>query len=164
MVDVKHLETESAVYGVIVVAGLVVIIGDYAEASWEVLVKVTVTVLVFWVAHVFAGTVAHLSDAYEVGMAPLQRLRSAMRYALDHSWGMLLAVLLPVQPLLLGARGWITDQQAIWSTLWAAVLALAILGWVKVARWSKRTSYRLIGAGVTGGLGLVLILLKTLVH
>ena len=37
----KHLVTESAVYGVILVAGLVVIVANTAEASWDVLVKGT---------------------------------------------------------------------------------------------------------------------------
>ena len=51
--------TEEAVYGVILVAGMIVVSGGHGESSWSVFSTVIVTVLVFWAAHVYAGTVAH---------------------------------------------------------------------------------------------------------
>ena len=50
--------SEPAIHGVILVAGLVVILGNSDEASWDVLVKVIATLVVFWAAHVYAGAVA----------------------------------------------------------------------------------------------------------
>lgn len=160
----KHLATEAAVYGVILVAGLVVIVGKTAEASWDVLVKVGATVLVFWAAHIFAGTVAHLSDAHAPGVLPRVRLLHAAKYALDHSWGMLLAALVPLVPLLLGVLNVLDDQQSIWATLWIAVLVLGVLGYAKIAPWTRRLWVRLAGAAVTSTLGLLLIALKAVVH
>lgn len=58
----RTIATEPAIYGVVLVAGLVVVVGESAEASWDVFAKVFLTVLVFWAAHVYAGTVAHLGD------------------------------------------------------------------------------------------------------
>lgn len=156
--------TESAVYGVILVAGLVVIVSNSAEASWDVLVKVLATVVVFWAAHIYAGTVAHLSDHPERNLAVARRLRHAARHALDHSWGMLVAALLPVTVLLLGVANLVADQVAIWGTLWLAVAVLGALGYLKAASWSGKQWVRFASASVTSVLGLVLIALKILIH
>jgi hypothetical protein len=156
--------TESAVYGVILVAGLVVIVSDAAQASWDVLVKVLATVVVFWAAHIYAGTVAHLSDHPGSDLAIAQRLRHAARHALDHSWGMLVAALLPVTVLLLGVANVVADRVAIWGTLWLAVVVLGALGYLKVASWTGKRWVRFASASVTSVLGLVLIGLKILVH
>ncbi len=158
------LSTESAVYGVILVAGLVEILSSPAVASWDVLVKVLVTVVVFWLAHLYAGTVAHLGDEHETDLPGRQRLALAARYALDHSWGMLIAPLLPVAFLLLGVVGVISDEVAIWGTLWIAVVVLGILGYLKAAAWTSRLSIRMTSAAVTSLLGLLLIGLKMLIH
>ena len=50
--------TEQSVYGVILVAGMIVVAGAADATSFTVFVIVVVTVLVFWGAHVYAGTVA----------------------------------------------------------------------------------------------------------
>ena len=49
---VTIIVSEPAIHGVILVAGLVVILGNSEEASWDVLVKVIATLVVFWAAHV----------------------------------------------------------------------------------------------------------------
>ena len=160
----KHLVTESAVYGVILVAGLVVIVANTAEASWDVLVKVLATVVVFWAAHLYAGTVAHLGDDHEQEIPVRDRLAAAARHSLDHSWGMLVAALVPVSVLLLGVANALDDQAAIWGTLWVAVAVLGVLGYFKVAVWTPRLSLRLASASIPSLLGLVLIALKVFVH
>lgn len=160
----RHLVTEAAVYGVILVAGLVVIVANTVDASWDVLVKVLATVAVFWAAHVYAGTVAHLSDDHEPGVPARTRLGHAARYALDHSWGMLVAALLPASFLLLGVANVVGDQVAIWGTLWVAVVVLGVLGYLKVAQWTTRRWVRVASASITSLLGLILIGLKILIH
>lgn len=158
----RLITSEPAIYGVVLVAGLVVIIGNSSDASWEVLVKVLATLVVFWVAHVYAFVVSHLGDAYDDASAG-SRLGGAFRHALAHSWGMLLAGLLPLVVLTLGALELVSDQYAIWGTLWAAVLLLGFLGFVGVVSWSRRTSSGLLGAVITSLIGLALVALKALV-
>lgn len=158
------LSNESAVYGVILVAGLVEILSSPAAASWDVLVKVLVTVVVFWLAHIYAGTVAHLGDEHEGDLPARRRLARAARYSLDHSWGMLLTALLPAGMLVLGVAGVVSDETAIWGTLWVAVAVLGVLGYLKAAAWSTHFGVRLASAAITSLLGLVLIGLKMLVH
>ncbi len=160
----KDFATEPAVYGIVLVAGLVAISADGADESWSVLVKVVTTVLVFWAAHVYAGAVAHIGEDHDSSGAVRARLVSALAQSFNHSWGMIGAVLLPVLALLLGVVELITHQQAVWGTLWVSVVLLGVLGYVKVAAWSDRPAIRLASAAATSTLGIALILLKTLVH
>ncbi len=160
---VKFIVSEPAIHGVILVAGLVVILGNSEEASWDVLVKVIATLVVFWAAHVYAGAVAHLGDEYEGDTPWRTRAVRATRDALDHSWGMLLAGVIPLVVLTLGTLNLLSDQNAIWGTLWVAVLILGVLGWLGVASWSPRPQARFLGAVVTSLLGLALVVLKALV-
>ena len=160
---VKFIVSEPAIHGVILVAGLVVILGNSEEASWDVLVKVIATLVVFWAAHVYAGAVAHLGDEYEGDTPWRTRAVRATRDSLDHSWGMLLAGVIPLVVLTMGTLNLLSDQNAIWGTLWVAVLILGILGWLGVASWSPRPQARLLGAVVTSLLGLALVVLKALV-
>ena len=110
---VKFIVSEPAIHGVILVAGLVVILGNSEEASWDVLVKVIATLVVFWAAHVYASAVAHLGDEYEGDTPWRTRAVRATRDALDHSWGMLLAGVIPLVVLTMGTFGLISDQNAI---------------------------------------------------
>lgn len=156
--------SESGIYGVVLVAGLVVIIGSKTEASWDVLIKVLATLIVFWATHVYAGVVAHLGDDHADDVSGRTRLALAARDSLNHSWGMLMAGVIPLVVLALGVFKLIRDQYAIWGTLWMAVLVLALLGWLGVASWTGRASRGLFGALATSLFGLALVALKWLVH
>lgn len=161
---VRTIATEPAIYGVVLVAGLVVVVGESAEASWDVFAKVFLTVLVFWAAHVYAGTVAHLGDEPMSGVPLPTRVLTAGREAVVHSWGMLLTSMLPLLVILLGHVGVIDDQQAVWGSLWTSVALLGVLGYAKVAVWTANPWVRLAGGGITSALGLLLVLLKSWVH
>ena len=154
--------SEPAIYGVILVSGLVVIVK--AEALWMVLIKVVATLLVFWFAHVYAFVVAHIGDSVDSSMTTWERLQAAFRHAFARSWGMLLAAIIPVAVLLLGVLKVLSDKQAVWGTLWISVAVLAVVGWLGVAAWTQVRSRRFLGATVTALFGVVLIALKVLVH
>ena len=51
--------TEQSVYGVILVSGMIVVSGDARFDLVGGLLDRVITVIVFWMAHVYAGTVAH---------------------------------------------------------------------------------------------------------
>lgn len=159
----KLILSEPAIHGVVLVAGLVEILASTTPASWDLLIKVLATLLVFWAAHVYAGTVAHLDDEYEGDTPARVRLVRAVRLSIGHSWGLLLAGIIPLLVLTLGALGVITDRNAIWGTLWMAVAVLGVLGWLSVASWTKQTWPRVLGALTTSLFGLALVLLKALV-
>ncbi|MRG61103.1 hypothetical protein GE115_14700 [Agromyces sp. CFH 90414] len=152
--------TEESVYGVILVAGMIIVSASHASSSWQVFWTVLVTVIVFWAAHVYAGTVAHhgFADGEVVGIG------EAFRIALHRSWGLLASAMIPSLILLAGATRVIDDVAAVWTALWSGVVVLAVLGWIAFARRGAAWPFRALGALATAGFGLVMILLKVLVH
>nr|WP_300152241.1 hypothetical protein [Propionicimonas sp.] len=160
----RNFATEPAIYGVVLVAGLVVIVGESAEASWDVFIKVCATVGVFWAAHVYAATVAHLDDEPDSDRPLGRRIAIAAHAAIEHSWGMLLAAVIPLLLLFLGHWPLLDDEQTVWGSLWLSVILLGVLGYAKVALWTPSLKVRLASAAITSALGLVLVLLKVAVH
>lgn len=162
---VSMIFSESAVYGVVLVSGLLVIMANKSDAlPGYILLKVLGTAVVFWLAHVYAGTVSHLGDDAEPGESGGARLGRAIRHSMGHLWGMLASAVVPGVALGASALGLITQEQAIWGTLWVNVGLLAVLGFWGLSRWSDRLWVRLAGAFTTAGLGLTLVLLKALIH
>jgi len=152
--------TEQAVYGVILVSGMIVVAGTHDSTSWEVFWTVIITVVVFWMAHVYAGTVAH----HGLDHGRVLGIRESFDEALAHSWGLLASALIPSFILLLGATEAVPDYVAIWLALWAGVLVLAVLGYIAFARRGAAWPMRVLGGLTTAAFGLVLMLLKALIH
>lgn len=155
----RILMTEEAIYGLILVSGLIVVSNNLAGTSLNALLTVIVTVLVFFAAHVYAGTISRLAAERGDG-----KLRASLIAALHHSEGMLLVSLAPVVILLLGVLRVIDDEVAIWGALTIDTLILGVLGWFAVARWTPRLWPRLGSALLTAAFGGVIILLKSLIH
>jgi len=155
----RILMTEEAIYGLILVSGMIVVSRTVAATSLNALVTVAVTVVVFFAAHVYAGTIARM--AYTDGAAGIV---PSARAAARHSEGMLLVSIVPLAILLLGAVHVISDDTAIWLALIADTVLLGILGWVAVSRWTKSLWMRLGSAFVTAAFGGIITLLKAFIH
>lgn len=152
--------TEEAVYGVLLVSGMIIVAGGYSDSSWTVFTTVVATVFVFWAAHVYAGTVAHhgLEEDRVTG------LREAFRMSLRRSLGLLTSALIPSLILLLGATRVVDDTNAIWTALWVSVVVLFVLGFIGFTRRGASWPWRILGALGTAAFGLAMILLKAIVH
>lgn len=152
--------TEESVYGTILVSGMIIVAGTYGATSWQAFLTVLGTVLVFWAAHVYAGTVAGHGlvegDETTVGTA----LRRAMRRSL----GFLTSALLPSAVLLLGALRAVPDTIAIWAALWLGVVVLGVLGYSAFTLRGSRWPVRILGALATSAFGVAMIVLKALIH
>jgi len=155
----RLLITEESVYGLILVSGMIVVSNNLTGTSLNALATVAVTVLVFFAAHVYAGTLARLAKERADG-----GLRASFMAAVHHSEGMLLASIAPLLVLLLGVVNVLDDDTAIWSALIVDTLLLGVLGWLAVARWTPRFWLRLSSALITAAFGGVIILLKSLIH
>jgi hypothetical protein len=155
----RILMSEEAIYGLILVSGMIVVSYDLTGTSLSALVTVVVTVVVFFCAHVYAGTLARL--AATDGRAGLPE---SLRGAVQHSLGMLVISLAPVAVLLLGVTRVVPDDAAVWFALFIDALALGILGWLAVAKWTRHWWLRLASALLTAAFGGVLILLKAFLH
>jgi hypothetical protein len=151
--------SEEAVYGLILVSGMIVVSYTATGTSLSALVTVVVTVLVFFAAHVYAGTLARLAASEGRATLP-ESLRAAVR----HSLGMLLISLLPIAVLFLGVSRFIDDDLAVWVALSVDAVALGILGWLAVAKWTTNVWLRVGSALTTAAFGGILILLKAFIH
>jgi hypothetical protein len=151
--------TEESVYGTILVSGMIIVSGSYRATSWETFVTVIVTVIVFWAAHVFAGSVATYGSAEDS-----TTIGGAVRHALRRSIGFLTSALAPSIVLLLGALRAIPDAVAIWTALWLGVGILAVLGYIVFARRGSSLPVRILGAAGTAAFGVAMIVLKALIH
>lgn len=156
--------TETAVYGTILVSGLVAVSSAHGESSAKVLITVATTVLVFWGAHVFAGTVARVGDSVREGKEEVVGVRLALRKSARQSLGMLISSLPPLIVLLLGTTRVIPDDLTILVALWLGVVILAVLGYIAFLRRGTPLVGRLAGALATASFGLVFIVLKAFVH
>ena len=152
--------TEESVYGVILVSGMIVVSGTHGASAWNVFWTVVATVIVFWAAHLYAGTVAHhgLDHDRVVG------LREAFRGAFRRSLGLLASALPQSFILLLGATKAIPDALALWTALWAGVLVLAVLGFIAFRRRGATLAMQILGSLVTAAFGLAMIVLKAFIH
>ncbi|PRB09332.1 hypothetical protein CQ042_19530 [Microbacterium sp. MYb62] len=156
--------TEAAVYGTILVSGLVAVSSAHGETSLVVLVTVAVTVLVFWGAHVYAGTVARVGDSDEREGGEVVGVRKAFAASVKHSLGMLSSALVPAVFLLAGTTRVIPDGLANDLALWSGVVILAFLGYVAFLRRGSSPLTRILGALGTASFGIVFVVLKALVH
>jgi hypothetical protein len=152
--------TEEGVYGVILVAGMIVVTGSEQLPAWNIFLAVSGTVLVFWAAHVYAGTVAR----HGVENGRVVGIRESFRRALHRSWGLLVASFIPAAILLLGATQVVPDPVAIWAALWTCVAVLAILGFIAFTRRGSPWWVRIAGAAATAGFGMLMIALKAGLH
>ena len=152
--------TEESVYGVILVSGMIVVAGGPGSNAFEVFWKVIGTVIVFWAAHVYAGTVARhgLEEGHVIGLG------QAFRASFNRALGLLASAMIPSSILLLGATRVVPDAVAIWIALWAGVVVLAVLGWIAFARRGAAWPIRLAGALCTAAFGVAMIALKAFIH
>ena len=157
----RMMVSESAVYGVILVSAMLIVTGQKSDASLDVFLKVLGTVVIFWIAHVFADVVGGFGASQGDDSVSVRKL---IRHGVHNSWGMLAAALIPLCVVLLGAVGVLSDDTAVWTALWVDVVLLGVLGYLAVARRTRRQAPRVIGALLTAGLGLAIMVMKAFIH
>ena len=126
-------------YGLVVVSAMLMVTNQYEITSREVFIKVLGTIVVFWLAHVFATAVSRMGLAADA-KSPF---RESFRYALVHSAGLLIAAVVPLAIVLLGVVNLVSDDIALWTALWVDVLMLGLLGYFSSGAWTRNTSLRL---------------------
>lgn len=146
------------IYGLVVVAGMIVVSRNLTGSSGEALLAVIATLVVFFVAHAYATTVARLAAAERGGLA------DAIRHGVRESAGLLVVGAIPVLVLALGVVGVLRHTDAVWIALAVDGLLLGVLGWFITAARTPRLWARIGGTLLTTGCGALMILLKALVH
>jgi hypothetical protein len=147
------------IYATIIVSA-VIIVADEFESDLELVELTLGTIVTVWIAHVFSETVAR---GFDVHPRPTP-VRELLHEALVDSSGILLAAVLPLVFLLLGAAHILDAAWAYWASLIISMIALGVVGWMLVSRRGSRWPLRLVGALATAALGALAIALKALVH
>lgn len=148
----------SAIYGTIVVAGVLAATGpdDDPQVGYSVL-WVLVTVVVFWLAHAWALSIARRIERIRVG-------RGGFRETLATTWLLVGSALPPLAVMLVASALGATDEGAILLAGWTCVALLAGSG-VAVGRAEDRSKLGILGtAAACAALGGFMIALKTILH
>jgi hypothetical protein len=150
-------ESAGAIYGTI--AAMAVIAGTAADPGHGTALGLTIaTLLVFWVAHVYAHALAHhLGEASGLDW-------SVVRAAMVEEWSLLQGPVPLLVLLGLGELGVLEERLAVRLALWLGVVELvtwAVL-YARRQRWSWLTA--LTAGAVNGLFGLVIVVLEVVVH
>jgi hypothetical protein len=149
-----RFRTPVAIYGLIVYTSLLMIMSDDGDVP-DTVADSVVTLLIFFLAHVFAQT---LSDH---GAHPLGR---AIRHGFSHSAGMLYAAVPPTLVMLVaGAQGSDADDATFFAVC-TTMLVLAFLGYVAYMRTGAAQWVRILGAIATALLGAFMAVLEYVIH
>lgn len=154
----RLLASEESVYGLVLVAGMIIVSSHLTEHPWDAVTTVAATVAVFFAAHVYAGTVSRMARAHDTG------LRVAFGAALHHSIGLVAVAVIPLIVLAFGASGVLRATNAVWAALVLDVMLLGLVGWLMAAARTDRLWMRVGGALVTAAFGGSLIALKVVIH
>jgi hypothetical protein len=148
-----------AIYGQILVTSMVGALSEDSDIDAEyILVSVVATMVVFWLAHVYAAAMARgLETAQHVGWTEIRRLAA-------EEWPLVQATFPTAIVLALGAIGVISTETAV--DLAIAVGVVALFAWGLAIGRASRSSWAaaLLGAAISAAFGLVVVGLKGLVH
>lgn len=153
------IERAEAVYGTILVLAIIVGLSEDEDAEvGAILGGVLATSLVFWAAHVYAGTLAAQLEE------PDRRTREFVPRVMAQQWPLVEAALPPALALALGVVGLLSRDAAVDVAI--AVGLIALFGWgYAIGRAVGRSRGRAALAGLLSvALGAVMVILKLLVH
>lgn len=150
-------DTAGAIYGII--AAMAVIAGTASSSSHAKPLSLTVaTLLVFWLAHVYAQSLAHhLRGKARPDWAAVRAAMAEERPLLEGPVPMLAL-------LALGELGVLQEGQAVRLALWLGVVELVTWGilYARGQRWGWLPA--LVAGAINGLFGLLIVVLEVLVH
>ena len=154
----RHTNLAGAIYGVITATAVIAASAAHGGTPWTVFKTTTATLIIFWMAHVYAEILAH-----HVGGQHRPSLRVA-RHEAVRELPFLTAPALSLALLGAGALGLLPDRTAITFSLWVGVIQL--FGWAfayaRQQGWSWLAA--VIAGGINGAFGASIVLLKALLH
>jgi hypothetical protein len=147
-----------AIYGTIVVAGLLAATGaDPDPDVWPTALWVFVTVVVFWLAHAWSRSIARRA-------AGMTARPHSFRSSLSHHWPLVQSAFPPIAVMFLAVLLGANDEDAIFLATCSCVVLLA--GWgVVVGRQEHDSPGRIaLTAAGCAALGAVMVVLKIAIH
>ena len=129
----------------------------YPHDAWKIVLLLAITAVVFWLAHVYADSLAHVvAEDRHLSLAELRRIGR-------HESSILEAALPPLAPMVLAAVGLISTKSGTWIAygLGLGVLMFSGLVFARVERLGWLATLAVVALNVA--LGLALVALKLIV-
>jgi hypothetical protein len=146
------------VYGTIIVMSVLAAAAKaYEHHLWRLAVLAGVSVVVLWLAHVYADG---LGESLKLGRrVTVAELSSIAR----REYSVVLAGVLPLTSVLLGAAGILAGRTAVVLALWLGVAALTVQGirYAQLERLGRGAA--IVTVGVNVGIGLALVALEVFI-
>jgi hypothetical protein len=145
-----------AIYGTIVATAVIAAAAGHAPPGL-ILAATVATLVVFWLAHVYADFLDHglRGERFHLGLLPA---------IMGRELSMLAAPALSIVVLLLGALGVLDERLAIRLALWNGVLQLVGWGIDVGRRRGQAWPGALLSGLINGAFGVVIIWLEVLLH
>jgi hypothetical protein len=148
-----------AIYGTILVTALIAGLSeDPSYGNTDILISVVTTVLVFWVAHVYAEVLS--SQARRDDPWGFRIVRDAM----VGERPLLQAATLPCAILLLGAMNVYPRDTSVGVAIGFGVASLFVFGFAFARRLRHSFWGGVLAGAFNGGVGVVIVVLKLLLH
>jgi hypothetical protein len=145
-----------AVYGTIVATAVIAAAAGHASLG-QILAATVATLVVFWLAHVYADFLDH-------GLREARFHPEVLPGIMARELSMLAAPALSIVFLLLGAVGLFDERLAIRLALWNGVVQLVGWGTDVGRRRGQAWPAALLTGLVNGAFGVVIIVLEVLLH
>ncbi len=147
-----------AVYGTILVTSVIAAAsGEEGLPLWTMSLTVIVTVVVFWLAHVYSQALAH---SVSTG---IRITGSELRGLAVHEWPLLQSAILPLLFVVLGAAGLFERATALWLAVGSGVASLVVWGFIYARREGLGPGGTLASVSVNAAFGLAVVALKAAV-
>jgi hypothetical protein len=155
----RRANVAGAIYGQVLVTSFVAGLSEVGSVDpGEIFTSLLVTMLVFWLAHVYADAVAQRLERED----PLS-WREVWNIA-KYEWPMLQAAVPALLALSLGWAGALPNLTAVRLAIGLGVVALLAWGFV-IARASRLSALATVGSvALNGAFGLGIVTVKLLVH
>ena len=149
----------SAIYGLVIVVSLLAVYGnDTSKRLGQIAAGIVVTAVVFWLAHVYTEVVGHRRERGH------RATFGEVRAAAAETWPLVTITLLPVVMLLLGGAGIFERDAAITIATGVCLTELFLVGALLEREEGAPRRQALVGGLISLSFGVVVILLKALVH
>ncbi len=147
-----------SIYGTIIATSIIAIEASVSTSLAELISTDLTTVLVYWLAHVYASFVA--SDQYPDGRSGWRRLGAIMA----HECSLVVGSFLPLLAVLIAGIFTSNVSSAATAGLWAGVALLYAWGFA-ASRAGGRTWVRSLAFGLIGALfGVAVVVMRVLLH
>ena len=151
------LGSEGAITGTVVSAAVIAASADYLHSTARLSLTIVGTAIVYWLAHLHAST---LGSVLTHEHHPLAALRAELPETAP-----ILGAVVPLVAVLVGVDLLGGDlSTAAWAALWVSIALLVIYSYIAGVRGGLGAWGRIWSATLGGAIGLLVVLLKTLLH